>query len=562
MPSHFIAECLDCGNKSSYFPGSPACPNCGSYWREARYDYENLSRALLPLLRDRPFDIWRYHELLPVRSPNPDLFMGEGGTPLIHANNLGLMLGLTNLFIKDERQGPTTSFKDRQAAITINAIKESGIDEFVCASTGNVAISYSAYAARAGIKLWAFLTSLVPAAKMREVAIYGTQVVKVTGSYDQAKVLADQFAKQRGLLLDLGARSITCIEAMKTIAYEIAEQITEHIGIELNSDSQPPPPVWLAPDWYFQSLSGGLGPLGVIKGFQEMLQMGFIDRIPKMGMIQVEGCAPMVHAWHQNRDQAVPVQSPRTLIATLATGDPGRTYTLLRSKMKKSSGGSFESVTDDEAYRAMHLLAKMEGLSVEPAAAVAFAGLVKMVRAGLVKHDDIVVINCSGHTMSVDSDVLGDGWAHTVDLKGKSTLENQEEGLLAALNNVSVDKYPRIAIVDDAPDVRRLIRRILQSQGNYILYEAENGKTAIDLIRKEHPNLVILDLMMPDIDGFSVMDALQEKEDTKDIPIIVVTAKELTSAEKNRLKGHIQSLMQKGDFLSDDLLDEVRSLVK
>jgi threonine synthase len=290
--------------------------------------------------------------------------------------------------------------------------------------------------------------------------------------------------------------------------------------------------------------------------------MGFIDRIPKMGMIQVEGCAPMVHAWHQNRDQAVPVQTPRTLIATLATGDPGRTYTLLRSKMKKSSGGSFESVTDDEAYRAMHLLAKMEGLSVEPAAAVAFAGLVKMVRAGLVKHDDIVVINCSGHTMSVDSDVLGDGWAHTIDLKGKSTLENQEEGLLAALNNVSVDKYPRIAIVDDAPDVRRLIRRILQSQGNYILYEAENGKTAIDLIRKEHPNLVILDLMMPDIDGFSVMDALQEKEDTKDIPIIVVTAKELTSAEKNHLKGHIQSLMQKGDFLSDDLLDEVRSLVK
>ena len=110
--------------------------------------------------------------------------------------------------------------------------------------------------------------------------------------------------------------------------------------------------------------------------------------------------------------------------------------------------------------------------------------------------------------------------------------------------------------------MRRLIRRILQSQGNYILYEAENGRAAIELIRKEHPNLVILDLMMPDIDGFSVMDALQEKEDTKDIPIIVVTAKELTAAEKNRLKGHIQTLMQKGDFLSDDLLDEVRALTK
>jgi threonine synthase len=562
MASHFVAECLDCGNRSPYFPGSPACPNCGSLWREARYDYENLSRSLLTLLRDRPFDIWRYHELLPVRSPNPDLYLGEGGTPLIHANNLGLMLGIPNLYIKDERQGPTASFKDRQAAITINAIKESGIDEFVCASTGNVAISYSAYAARAGIKLWAFLTSLVPAAKMREVAIYGTQVVKVTGSYDLAKSLADQFAKQRGLVLDLGARSISCIEAMKTIAYEIAEQLTDLLGPEEKDKKSAAAFPWRVPDWYFQSVSGALGPLGVVKGFSEIQQMGFSNKIPKMGLIQVEGCAPMVHAWHQKKDTAVPVNSPKTVIATLATGDPGRSYTLLRSKMKATSGGAFESVSDEEAYRAMHLLAKMEGLSVEPAAAVAFAGLVKMVRAGTVKHDDLVVINCSGHTMSVDSDVVGEGWEHTIDAKEKSQQINQEEGLLAALNNVSVDKFPRIAIVDDAPDVRRLIRRILQSQGNYVLYEAENGKSAIELIQKEHPNLVILDLMMPDIDGFSVMDALHSRKDTKDIPIIVVTAKELTFAEKNRLKGHIQSLMQKGDFLSDELLDEVRTLIK
>ncbi len=562
MPSHFIAECLDCGNRSAFFPGSPACPNCGSLWREARYDYENLSRGLLTLLRDRPFDIWRYHELLPIRSPNPDLYMGEGGTPLIHANNLGLMLGLPNLYIKDERQGPTSSFKDRQAAIVFNAIKESGIDEFVCASTGNVAISYSAYAARAGIKLWAFLTSLVPEAKMREVAIYGTQVIKVTGSYDQAKSLAEQFAKQRGLLLDLGARSIPCVEGMKTIAFEIAEQLADVLGPELNPKNQTPSFPWRIPDWYFQSISGALGPLGIYKGFQEINQMGFSNKLPKMGLIQVEGCSPMVHAWRQNKDQATPVKSPRTLIATLATGDPGRTYTLLRNKFKNGPGGVFESVTDEEAFRAMHLLAKMEGFSVEPAAAVAFAGLIKLVRSGVVKHDEVVVINCTGHTMSVDSNVIGEGWDHSVDIQDQSIEKNKEEGLLAALNNVSVDKYPRIAIVDDAPDVRRLIRRILQSQGNYILFEAQNGREAIDLIQKERPNLVILDLMMPDIDGFSVIDALQNRKDTKDIPIIVVTAKELTSAEKNRLKGHIQSLMQKGDFLSDDLLDEVRALVK
>jgi len=561
MASHFIAECLDCGNRSAYFPGSPACPSCGSLWREARYDYENLSRILPACLVDRPFNLWRYQELLPVRSPNPDLFLGEGGTPLIRANNLGLMLGMPNLFIKDERQGPTASFKDRQAAVTVNALKEAGINEFVCASTGNVAISYSAFAARASIKLWAFLTSLVPGSKMREVGIYGTQVVKVTGSYDQAKALADQFAKQRGIVLDLGSRSIPCVESMKTIAFEISEQLTDLLGSG-SVNSQDETPLWQVPDWYIQSISGALGPLGVLKGFQELTQMSLTNRIPKMGMIQVEGCAPMVHAWRQNRDEAVPVQSPRTRIETLATGDPGRTYTLLRQKINSGSGGTFESVTDEEAFRAMQLLASMEGLSIEPAAAVAFAGLVKLVRAGIVKNNEIVVINCSGHTMSVDRNILGEGWEHTVDMKAKAMQENQEEGLLSALNNVSVDKFPRIAIVDDEPDVRRLIRRILQSQGNYTLFEANDGKSAIALIKKERPNLIILDLMMPDIDGFSVMDALQSQPETKDIPIIVVTAKELTPDEKNRLKGHIQKLMQKGDFMSDDLLDEVRTLIK
>ena len=140
-------------------------------WREARYDYAALGQELPSLLSGRPFDLWRYRELLPVRNTNPSLKLGEGGTPLIQAINLGMMLGTPNLYIKDERQGPTGSFKDRQAAVTIAALKEAGITEMVAASTGNVAISYSAYASRAGVKLWAFVTSLVPAVKMREIAL-------------------------------------------------------------------------------------------------------------------------------------------------------------------------------------------------------------------------------------------------------------------------------------------------------------------------------------------------------------------------------------------------------
>src|ERR1035437_8456853 len=110
MASHFIVECLDCGHKAYYYPTAPNCPRCGGFWREARYDYSTLAHSLPLQLPGRPFDIWRYHELLPVRSPNADLSLGEGGTPLIRATNLGLMLGCPNIFIKDERQGPQASF--------------------------------------------------------------------------------------------------------------------------------------------------------------------------------------------------------------------------------------------------------------------------------------------------------------------------------------------------------------------------------------------------------------------------------------------------------------------
>ena len=555
----FVVRCLDCSHTAPYFPTSVNCPRCNSQWREAEYDYDAISKSLPAQLSGRIFDLWRYRELLPVRNPNPVIMLGEGGTPLIQAVNLGMMLGCPNIYIKDERQGPTASFKDRQAAVTIATLKEAGITEMVAASTGNVAMSYSAYCARAGIKLWAFVTSLVPAVKMREIAIYGSQVVKVTGSYDQAKQVAAEFARQRNIYLDMGARTVTSIEAMKTIAFEIAEQLTTLLG-PLSQANGKPRHIWRSPDWYIQSVSGGMGPLGVYKGFSELKKMNFVDRIPAIAAIQSEGCAPMVIAWKKHAEIATPVTSPRTHIETLATGDPGRAFTLL-SKQVNETKGVFESVSDEEAFRAMHMLAKMEGISAEPAAAVAIAGLFKLVRAGVVKPTDVVVINCTGHTMPTEPFILGDNWARNVVLPARSMEATPQEGLLAALSRVAPDRFPCIALVDDSPDARRLIRRILQSQGNFTIHEAENGKLALKLIEKEHPDLIILDLMMPEMDGFAVLDALKARPETADIPVIVSTAKELTSEDKDRLKGQIQALMQKGDFLSDEFLDEVRTLI-
>ena len=132
MASHFIIECMDCGHKTPFIASASDCPNCHSTWREAMYDYNRLSKSLLLQISGRSFDLWRYKDLLPVRTMEPAYSLGEGGTPLLRASNLGGMLGCPNIFIKDERQGPTGSFKDRQAAVTIAALKEAGINRVGC----------------------------------------------------------------------------------------------------------------------------------------------------------------------------------------------------------------------------------------------------------------------------------------------------------------------------------------------------------------------------------------------------------------------------------------------
>ena len=358
----------------------------------------------------------------------------------------------------------------------------------------------------------------------------------------------------------MGARTLTAVEAMKTIAYEIAEQLTMQQGPPPGSTAESPK--WRTPDWYVQAVSGGMGPLGVYKGFRELQKLNLIDRIPALAPIQAEGCAPMVESWKKGLEKAEPVLSPKTRIETLATGDPGRTYVMLRKQVNETHG-VFESVSDEDAFRAMHVLAKMEGISAEPAAAVAFAGLFKLVRAGVIKSTDTVVVNCTGHTLPAEQFLFGEGWTRDVDLRAKETqAATPQEGLLSALNNVTPNRFPRVVVVDDTPEARRLIRRILQSQGDFEIFEATSGREAIELITKELPDLVILDLMMPEIDGFAVLDVLRSDPKTANIPVIVATAKELTVDEKSRLQGQIQSLMLKGDFLNDEFLEEVRALIR
>jgi threonine synthase len=562
MAAHFVVECIDCGTLAPFSPRTSLCPKCNSPWRQARYDYATLAKTFQIQIRERPFHFWRYLDLLPISNAANIVTLGEGGTPLHHAPNLGLMLGLPNLFIKDERQGPTSSFKDRQAALTVAALKEAGIHEAVVASTGNVAISYSAYCARAGIKLWAFLTSMVPAAKMQEVALYGTQVIKVTGTYDHTKQIAAEFAKRKGIFIDQGTRSVTPIEGMKTIAFELAEQLTPLLGSMLSGTMKAKSSPWRTPDWYIQAVSGGMGPMGVLKGFEELQLLGLTTELPGIAAIQVEGCAPMVSAWKRGLDMPDVVASPVTNISTLSTGDPGRTYQLLRNKLTQPGArAAFETVSDEEAFRATHIVAKMEGISLEPAASVAFAGLFKLVRQKVIQPDEIVVVNASGHTLPIDRDILGEGWETEVSLPGTSEIEMPREGLLAALNRLDF-RLRKVVIVDDDPNATRLIRRILQARSGFEISEISESKKALEFIRQQKPDLVIMDLMMPELDGFGLLELLKKEPDLATIPVVVVTAKMLVPEERRRLSGMIQKLLQKGTFLDDELLDEINKALE
>jgi threonine synthase len=535
-------ECNLCGNQQSYEPFSPAiCKKCESHWMEARYDYEAFKREILRGLPDRPFNMWRYQDVLPLDDPNALDLYPAGGTPLWLSQRFAPNLGHASVYIKDERYSPTSSFKDRQAAVAVAAMTENGISEAVIASTGNAAVAYAAACARTGIKLWVFMTSLVPQEKLRETALFGAEVIRVSGNYDQTKQIASQFAERRQLFLDRGASSVPSRESMKTIAYEIVEQLG-----------------WRTPDWYIQAVSGGMGPLGVYQGFKELYSMGLISHVPKLAVIQAEGCSPMVQAFKAGNDVADAV-IPNTRIIILSTGDPGKSYTYLWN-LTQSFGGLMESVTDSEAFAAMRALAKSEGMAVEPATSVAFAGLEKMLKNGQIDKDELVVVNCTGHTFPVEKHVLGDQFAVDVELSDGQAPAPQE-GLQAALENLD-EKTTNVLLIDDNEDATLLIRRLLETRKNYRIFIAKDGWDGLTQARQLLPDLIVTDLMMPGIDGFGLVEELRLDPRTRNIPIVVVSAKDITPDERKRLNGHIEALYQKASLPPRKFVDQLIQVIE
>jgi threonine synthase len=544
--------CLECGAEHAPDHRITRCTACGSAWLDARYDYAGVRERWKDGLHMRAHSLWRYSELLPIAAPDPAISMAEGMTPLIRLYQYETLFEHEHLYVKDERQGPTSSFKDRQAVLAVTAMKQAGVTECVLASTGNAAAAYAAYCARAGIKLWLFLTSLVPSEKMREAALYGAEVVKVSGTYDETKAVAAEFAQRRGVHLDGGAKAVPGKESMKTLGLEIAEGL----GLALDGPGR-----WRAPDWYIQAVSGGIGPLGVWKGFTELHAMGLIDRLPKLGIVQAAGCAPMVQAFTQRLRVAQPV-IPQTLITVLATGDPGFSYTQLYDAIGQA-GGTMMAIEDGETFAAMRRVASKAGLSVEPATAVAFAGLEKMLVEGVIAPGETVVVNCSGHTFPAESHILGDQYVLNLELSDRTQAaapRKPQEGLSAALEFLD-EQVTTILVVDDNPNDRRLIRRLLKTYKSYRVFEARDGAEALRMVREDPPDLIVTDLTMPEMDGYTLIEQLKSTPSTARIPVVILSAKTLSDQDRQTLQRYSESVWLKGGFETSQLVDHIAYMV-
>ncbi len=396
-------RCRKCGQE---YPVQPLnmCDFCLSPL-DVSYDYKALSKALgREKIAKGPLSMWRYRDLLPVEGKEVDL--GTGFTPLIRADNLGHELGLNRLYIKNDCLTPTYSFKDRAVSVAVTKAREFGFDTVACASTGNLAASVAAHAAKANMKAYVFVPSSVETGKLAGAAIYNPVLVTVDGSYDDVNRLCAKIVeKYQWGFININLRPYYA-EGSKTIGYEAAEQLG-----------------WYAPDCVVAPAGSGLLFTRIWKGLNELSMLGLIEPVnTHMYVCQAAGSSPIVNAFQAGTLHVHPVE-PDTIAKSIAIGNPADGYYALM--VARQSGGGACAVTDEEAIAGMKLLAQTEGIFAEAVGGVVIGALRKLVASGIIKKDELTVAFITGagpKTQEIVSDIVRP-------LNVKATLESVEEVL-------------------------------------------------------------------------------------------------------------------------------------
>jgi threonine synthase len=343
---------------------------------EVTYDYKAMaSRLSRDKLAEGGRGMWRYRDLLPVEGEEVDI--GTGFTPLIKADNLGRELGLDQLYIKNDCLNPTYSFKDRVVSVAITKAQEFRFDTVACASTGNLAASVAAHAAKAKMKAYVFVPADVELGKLVGTAIYNPVLITVNGTYDDVNRLCAKVSqKYKWGFININLRPYYA-EGSKTLGYEVAEQLG-----------------WRAPDCVIAPAASGLMFTRIWKGLDELSMLGLIEAVnTHMYLTQAAGSSPIVNAFQAGTLHVNPVE-PKTIVKSIAIGNPADGYYALR--VARQSGGGACAVTDDEAIAGMRLLAQTEGIFAEAAAGVVIAGLKKLAASGVIKRNELTVAFITG----------------------------------------------------------------------------------------------------------------------------------------------------------------------
>ena len=347
---------------------------CGSPLM-VRYHLQRIKRAIRKAsLKSRPATLWRYRELLPVRSEDDIVSLGEGFTPLIEGKELARELKVKRLWIKDEARNPTGSFKDRGLSVAVSMVKELGIHKVAIPSAGNAGGSLAAYPSRARIEAHIFMPRDTPKANITEVEKYGARLTLVDGLIsDCGRIIAER--KEGEGWFDLSTlKEPYRVEGKKTIGFEIAEQLG-----------------WRLPDVIIYPTGGGTGLIGMWKAFQELAEVGWIGaQRPRMVTVQASGCAPIVRAFQEGKEKAEPWVDAHTIASGLRVPQAVADFLMLR--VLRESNGTALSVSDEEMLAEIARIGRMEGLFFCPEGAATVAALRRLVEKRWIQPDAEVLI--------------------------------------------------------------------------------------------------------------------------------------------------------------------------
>ena len=375
-------KCLICGAEYRQDEIEYVCPLHGDDGIvDVQYDYELIGRRISPaaLADNRDYTIWRYKPLLPVEPESPVPPLTVGWTPLYRADRLGAGLGLKHVWVKDEGRQPSASFKDRASVVAVVKAQERGAEVITTASTGNAGAALSAMCASVAQKNVIFLPESAPPAKVAQLLVYGSTVIMVRGTYDDAFELCAQAAKEFGWYNRNTGYNPYMSEGKKTVSFEICEQLG-----------------WDAPDRIFVSVGDGCIIGGVHKGLRDLMALGWIKKMPQIMGVQAAGSAALYDAWRTGISamEMQPIDA-HTIADSISAGLPADRIKGLAAV--RETDGAYIKVTDEEILAAIPTLARGCGVFAEPAGAAAYAGLVKAVELGLVHPDERIVVLSTGN---------------------------------------------------------------------------------------------------------------------------------------------------------------------